>query len=71
MESSAGIATALSPYIGYKKSAEIAKQSVREDRSVREIVLSEGIMTESELEGILDPWLLTGMKDPKAVRKAV
>ncbi|MFN2926179.1 aspartate ammonia-lyase [Lachnospiraceae bacterium YH-ros2228] len=71
MESSAGIATALSPYIGYKKSAEIAKQSVREDRSVREIVLSEGIMTESELEGILDPWALTGMKDPKAVRKAV
>jgi aspartate ammonia-lyase len=72
MESSAGIATALSPYIGYKKSAEIAKQSVREDRSVREIVLSEGIMSEEELNQVLDPWALTGMKSQaEAVRKAV
>lgn len=60
LESSAGIATALNPYIGYRKAAEIAKKSVRENRSVREIVLSEKIMTDAQLDRILDPYALTG-----------
>jgi aspartate ammonia-lyase len=62
MESSAGVATALSPYLGYKKSAEIAKQAVREDRTVREIVLTDGLMTEQELSCVLDPWSMTGVR---------
>ena len=62
MESSAGVATALSPYLGYKKSAEIAKQAVREDRTVREIVLTDGLMTEQELSRVLDPWSMTGVR---------
>ena len=39
MESSAGIATALCPYIGYKAAAAIAKNAVRTGRSVRSLVL--------------------------------
>jgi aspartate ammonia-lyase len=58
LESSAGIATALNPYIGYKKAAEIAKRSVRENVSVRALVLDEKLMTEEELDRILNPYAL-------------
>lgn len=69
MESSAGIATALSPYIGYKKSAEIAKQAVRENRTVRDIVLADSLMSEEELDRVLDPWALTDVHP--SIRKAM
>lgn len=59
-ESSVGIATALCPYIGYKKSAEIAKKALRENRTVREIVLEQGLIKTYELDDILDPHRMTG-----------
>lgn len=49
-EHSTGIATALCPTLGYKKSAEIAKRALREDRTVREIVLEEKLMNEKDLD---------------------
>ncbi len=58
LESSAGIATALNPYLGYKKAAEIAKRSVRENRSVREIVRDEKLMTDEQLDQILNPYAM-------------
>ena len=59
MESSAGIATALCPYIGYKKSAEIAKRALEENRTVRELVLAEKLLSEKELNRVLDPYAMT------------
>lgn len=59
MEASAGIATALCPYIGYQKSAEIAKAALKSNRTVRELVLEEHLMTAAELEQILDPYAMT------------
>ena len=59
MESSAGIATALCPYIGYKKSAEIAKRALKENRTVRELVLAEKLLSEKELNRVLDPYAMT------------
>ncbi len=59
MESSAGIATALCPYIGYQKSAEIAKTALKTNRTVRELVLEEKLMTASELDQVLDPYAMT------------
>ena len=74
MESSAGIATALCPHIGYKASATIAKTAVKAGKSVRELVLEQGIMTEKELEEVLDPYLMTEVgeerKEDEARRKA-
>ena len=74
MESSAGIATALCPHIGYKASAAIAKTAVKTGKSVRELVLEQGIMTEKELEEVLDPYLMTEVgeerKEDEARRKA-
>lgn len=59
MESSAGIATALCPYIGYQKSAEIAKTALKTNRTVRELVLEQKLMTASELDQVLDPYTMT------------
>ncbi len=56
---SVGIVTALNPYIGYLKAADIAKESLRTGQSIREIVLREGLMDEAKLDEVLDPLLLT------------
>jgi len=53
LDRSTATATALSPYIGYAKTAEIAKESVRTGKSVREIVLERGLMDERQLSRIL------------------
>lgn len=64
MESSAGIATALCPYIGYKEAARIAKTALKTGKSVRSLVLEQGFITEKELEKILDPYLMTEAGTP-------
>ncbi len=51
-ESSTGIATALCPTLGYKKSAEIAKKALKEGTTVRAIVLREGLMDEAALDAL-------------------
>ncbi len=56
---SVGIVTALNPYIGYLKAAEIAKESLKTGQSIKEIVLREGLMDEKKLDEVLDPLVLT------------
>ncbi len=58
-ESSPSIGTSLNPYIGYEKAAEIIKASVKTGRSIRELVLAEGLMTEAELDKALDVIAMT------------
>jgi fumarate hydratase class II len=58
-EASPSIGTSLNPYIGYEKAAEIIKESVRSGRSIRELVLDEGLMTDEELDRALDVIALT------------
>jgi fumarate hydratase class II len=53
-EASPSIGTALNPAIGYEKAAEIIKESVRSGRSIRELVLEQGLMTDAELDRVLD-----------------
>ncbi len=52
---SVGIATALCPYLGYRKSAEIAKRALAENVSVKELVLKEHLVKESQVDNILNP----------------
>ncbi|MGO5051070.1 aspartate ammonia-lyase [Lachnospiraceae bacterium LCP25S3_G4] len=59
MDSSVGITTALCPYIGYKKSSEIAKKSLKTGISVKKLVLSESLLSEGQLRKILDPYSMT------------
>lgn len=63
MEGSAGIATALCPYIGYKKSAEIAKKSLKTGKTVRELVLEEKLLSKETLDKLLNPYALTGSEE--------
>ncbi len=56
---SVGIVTALNPYIGYLKAAEIAKESLKTGEPIREIVLREGLMDAETLDKVLDPLVLT------------
>jgi aspartate ammonia-lyase len=58
-EGSTAVATALSPYIGYDRTAEAVHAALDGDRSVREIVADRGWMTDDELETVLDPERMT------------
>ena len=55
-----GIITALCPFIGYKKSAEIAKKALKENRQVKDLILEEGLMDKEQLDKVLDPYAMTG-----------
>ena len=70
IEKRVGISTALCPYIGYAKSAEIAKKSLKTGISVKELVLEEGLLKEEELKEILKPEKMTQPMREK-VMKAV
>ncbi len=59
VENSVGIITAICPHVGYQKAADIAKKALKTGESVRNLILQEGIMSEEDLEGILDPVHMT------------
>jgi aspartate ammonia-lyase len=59
MERSSALSTPLAPYLGYALAAEISKQAVRENRTIREIVVERGIFTAEELDQLLAPHELT------------
>jgi aspartate ammonia-lyase len=59
LERSTAVATALSPYIGYAATAEIAKDSVKTGRPIREIVLERGLMDARQLDRILSAEVMT------------
>ena len=58
-ESSPSVGTSLNPYIGYEKAAEVIKESTKTGRSIRDLVLERGWMTDAELDKALDVLALT------------
>lgn len=59
VENSVGIITAICPHVGYQKAADIAKEALKTGESVRSLILREGLLTEAELDEILDPVHMT------------
>ena len=59
VEQSMALATALNPAIGYDKASKVAKKALAEDKSVREVAVSEGYLTEEEADEVLDPEAMT------------
>jgi aspartate ammonia-lyase len=53
IEKSPVLVTLLNPYIGYLKAAEIYKESLRTNKSIKELVLSKGLMTKEHLDKAL------------------
>jgi aspartate ammonia-lyase len=58
-ENSFGIAAALNPYIGYSKAAECVQEALSKKQTLRQVVLSKGLLSEKELARILSPENLT------------
>jgi aspartate ammonia-lyase len=59
LEKSAGIALALNPFIGYSKAAEVAKEALARGVTLRQVVLEKKLLTEEQLNEILDPYAMT------------
>jgi fumarate hydratase class II len=59
VQQSMALATALNPAIGYDKASTVAKRALAEDRTIREVVLEEGYLDESEVDDVLDPAKMT------------
>jgi aspartate ammonia-lyase len=59
VEKSVGIVTAINPHVGYEVASMVAKEALATGRAVREIVLEKGILTEEELDLILNPFEMT------------
>lgn len=59
VENSVGIITALCPHVGYEKAAELAKEAILTGKPIRSLVLKEKLMTEDELDIILNPISMT------------
>ena len=55
LDRSTAVATALSPYLGYATTAEIAKAAVATNRSIRDLVLERGLMPADRLDRVLSP----------------
>ena len=53
-ESTGSLSTALAPAIGYDKAAEVAKKSLKEDKTLREVVRELDLMSDEELARIID-----------------
>ena len=55
IEKSLAMVTSLAPRIGYDKAAEIAKESFKTGRTVRELAIEKKVLPMDELERALDP----------------
>ncbi|MBO0812451.1 MAG: class II fumarate hydratase [Microlunatus sp.] len=63
-ESSPSIVTPLNRYIGYENAAAVAKQALKEGRTIREVVIDKGFvadgrLTEEQLDAALDVLAMT------------
>jgi aspartate ammonia-lyase len=63
-QSTVSLATALNPYIGYAKAAEIVKESVATGRSIINIAREKKLLSEEEIAEILDPVRMTEPQYP-------
>ena len=55
VDGSVGVITAICPKVGYKESADIAKEAIKTGASVREVLRKTKLFTDEEIEKILDP----------------
>jgi fumarate hydratase class II len=60
--------TALAPAIGYDRAAAIAKHAHETGKTVREVALAEQVLSEEELNRLLDPRPMTEAGIPGVTR---
>lgn len=68
-EDSLGMATVLSPHVGYGDAAEIAKEALSKKKSLMEILRDRGLFSERQIQSLLDPAGMTEPGIPKLDKK--
>jgi fumarate hydratase, class II len=69
LERSPAIVTALAPSIGYEEAARLAKEAVAKNVTVRQLVREKGLLTEQELNDVLDLRAMTELGVPGKPQK--
>lgn len=59
------LVTALNPYIGYDKAAEVAKKAHAEDKSLREVIVELGYLSGEEFDRLVKPEHMIRPAKPK------
>ncbi|ODG92136.1 aspartate ammonia-lyase [Gottfriedia luciferensis] len=59
VEKSVGLITAVNPHIGYEVAARIAREAILTGKPIRELCLKYDVLSEEELDLILDPFEMT------------
>lgn len=59
VEQSVGVITAVNPHLGYEVVSRIAREAILKGKSVRELCLQYDVLTEEELDLILNPYEMT------------
>jgi aspartate ammonia-lyase len=62
LEGSLITVTAINPYIGYAAASRVAKEALKTRRSIRDVVLTQGLMTEAQLDEAFSPEKLLGQR---------
>jgi fumarate hydratase class II len=60
IEQSLALVTPLALKIGYDKAAKLAQKALKENRTVRDIVVAEGVLSAEEADKVLDPRSMLG-----------
>ena len=60
VESSVGLVTALTPFIGYTESSKLAKDALSTNRPIIDLVVERGLLSREEVQSILEPERLSG-----------
>jgi len=65
LETTVGIVTALNPIIGYEKATELAGEAYKSNKGILEIIREKHVLTEAQIQQLLDPVKLTGLEKEK------
>ena len=59
VEQSLSMITSLNPHIGYERASELAKEAFKSGKTIRELCIEKGILSEDTLREALDPMRMT------------
>ncbi|MCL7412377.1 MAG: aspartate ammonia-lyase [ANME-2 cluster archaeon] len=59
---SLALTTVLAPKLGYETAADIASRAYRDNTTIRDVVLDSGLLTENEVDTMLDPLRMAAVK---------
>ena len=68
LETTVGIVTALNPVLGYERATELATEAYKSGKGILEIIREKKILTEAQIQELLDPVKLTGLDKSKYKR---